>query len=478
VVVQAEMGQIRGANLFHSFDQLNVPDRGSVTFTGPETIDNILGRVTGGMPSRIDGSLRSVIPGANLYLINPAGILFGLHARLDVDGAVHISTADVIRFTDRERFSANPRDTSVLTIAPPTAFGFIQPQPAPIAINGGQLNVAGGSALSIVGGDIHIQGDTTRFSIAPNLTTQSGPMTIVSVASPGEVMTEIADVKRYTRLDGFERLGKIVISDGARLQTAGPPGGMIAIRGEQLVVDDSIIMAQSARDVHETSVGIDIDTSGDMIVRNGSHIETSPSIAGHTGAVWVAAGGSITVSTEGERGAPSSISSFATAGVDAGNIVITAGRAITIAGQRADILSSHISSEATAGGQSGDITLSAPILYIDGGVLSSGITVDFFFVQAGDIVVRTETMTLVNGGRVDSSYRGSTQGGTITITAQESITIAGTSIEGHPSGIRSQPLAGGNPGRITLITPTLDMEGGVVSTVALRIWSRITSRDA
>jgi large exoprotein involved in heme utilization and adhesion len=212
-----------------------------------------------------------------------------------------------------------------------------------------------------------------------------------------------------------------------------------------------------------------MQASGDIIVRNGSHIETSPFIdatAGHTGAVWITASGAITVSNQGERGAPSSISSFAAGGVDAGNIVITAGHSIAIEGQLADNLSSHISSEATTGGQSGDITLMSPILHIDGGILSSGITVDFFSVNAGDIVVRAETVTLVNGGRIDSSHRGSLQGGTITITAQESITIAGTSIEGRPSGIRSRPFGKGNAGRVALTTPILDIEGGDVSTVA------------
>jgi len=86
-------------------------------------------------------------------------------------------------------------------------------------------------------------------------------------------------------------------------------------------------------------------------------------------------------SIQGERGAPSSISSFAAGGVDAGNIVITAGHSIAIEGQLADNLSSHISREATTGGQSGDITLMSPILHIDGGILSSGITVDFLLGQ-------------------------------------------------------------------------------------------------
>jgi hypothetical protein len=98
-------------------------------------------------------------------------------------------------------------------------------------INGSQLSVSDSSAFSIVGGDIHIQGDTTRVSIASNLTTQSGPMAIVSVASPGEVVTEMTDAALSTGVDGIEQLGTIVISDGARLRTAGQQGGIVSIRG-------------------------------------------------------------------------------------------------------------------------------------------------------------------------------------------------------------------------------------------------------
>src|SRR3712207_2823227 len=123
--IPAEVGQIRGSNLFHSFGQFNVPTGGSATFTGPATITNILSRVTGGQPSSIDGTLRSEILGANLYVLNPSGVLFGPNARLDVSGSLHVSTADYLRLADGARFSARLSETSVLSVAPPVAFGFL-----------------------------------------------------------------------------------------------------------------------------------------------------------------------------------------------------------------------------------------------------------------------------------------------------------------------------------------------------------------
>ncbi len=466
VIVPAEVGRTHGANLFHSFGQFNVPDQGSVTFTGPTSVANILGRVTGGSPSRIDGSLRSEIPGANLYLINPAGVVFGLYAQLDVQGSVHISTADTLQLTDRARFSADLSETSVLSTAPPAAFGFIRAHPAPIAINGSQLRTLDSTGLSIVGGDIHIRGDTTRFSITPTASTQGGPLTLVSVASPGNVVRDTTDAQLYTGVDDVERLGTIMISDGARLRTIGPSGGTIIMRGQQIVIDDSVITSQSDREVDGAPIGIDMQASGDIVIRNDSHVQTTPSIAGSAGALRIRAGGAILVTNQGERDAPSSISSFANAGLDAGDIVITAGRSITIEGQIVDLLSSRISSQATNGGQSGDITLTAPILHIDGGLLSTGRDLVVFPVSAGRIAVSAQTVTLVNGGRIDSSHTVMQQGGAITITAEASITIAGTSAAGRPSGIRSQSFSPGRAGDITLTTPTLNLEGGEISTVA------------
>src|SRR3954447_799274 len=106
VTVGADLGQVRGKNLFHSFERFDVPARGSVTFTGPNGLDNVISRVTGGRASRIDGTLASKVPGADVYLVNLSGIVFGPGANLDVPGSFHASTADELRFRDGARFGA------------------------------------------------------------------------------------------------------------------------------------------------------------------------------------------------------------------------------------------------------------------------------------------------------------------------------------------------------------------------------------
>src|ERR671933_98395 len=129
VTVGADLGQIRGKNLFHSFRRFDVPSKGSVTFTGPSGLDNVISRVTGGQASRIDGTLASKVPGADFYLVNPSGIVFGSGARLDVPGSFHASTADELRFKDGTRFSAREPAKGALAVAAPESFGFLGGRP-------------------------------------------------------------------------------------------------------------------------------------------------------------------------------------------------------------------------------------------------------------------------------------------------------------------------------------------------------------
>jgi filamentous hemagglutinin family protein len=85
VIDQIDGGARRGNNLFHSFREFNVDAGRGVYFTNPAGVANILTRVTGGNPSQILGVL-GVDGSANLFLINPRGILFGPGAQLDLGG--------------------------------------------------------------------------------------------------------------------------------------------------------------------------------------------------------------------------------------------------------------------------------------------------------------------------------------------------------------------------------------------------------
>jgi filamentous hemagglutinin family protein len=85
--IGANLGKQVGSNLFHSFGQFGLATGESATFSGPATISNVIGRVTGGSTSSIDGRIQSNIAGANLYLINPSGVVFGPHATVKTTDA-------------------------------------------------------------------------------------------------------------------------------------------------------------------------------------------------------------------------------------------------------------------------------------------------------------------------------------------------------------------------------------------------------
>ena len=139
-----------GPNLFHSFGEFGVPTNHLANFLNDTALptSNILGRVTGGNPSNIFGTIQTTGFGsANLFLMNPAGIVFGPNASLNVGGSATFTTADYLRLADGAKFNAmpGPQDASISS-APVAAFGFLGSNPAAITVQGGQLAVSEGQA--------------------------------------------------------------------------------------------------------------------------------------------------------------------------------------------------------------------------------------------------------------------------------------------------------------------------------------------
>ncbi|TVQ65150.1 MAG: filamentous hemagglutinin N-terminal domain-containing protein, partial [Spirulina sp. DLM2.Bin59] len=163
-----EGGAIRGMNLFHSFEAFNVEAGRGVFFQNPEAIANILTRVTGGDPSRIFGTL-GVLGDANLYLINPNGIIFGEQAQLDIRGSFFATTADSIPLGADGLFSATQPALSNLIAVDPGALFLNQ-----LAQQGGIENrgrLAVGGDLTLAAGQLDLEG---QLQAGGHLTLQGG----------------------------------------------------------------------------------------------------------------------------------------------------------------------------------------------------------------------------------------------------------------------------------------------------------------
>jgi len=185
-------GGTSGTNLFHSFGNFNVPTNNIANFLNESALptNNILGRVTGGNLSSIYGTIQTTGFGnANLFLMNPAGFLFGPNATVNVGGMVAFTSADYLRLVDGVRFNATPNATAdaLLTPSPVAAFGFLGSNPEAITVQGSQLTVTEGTGISLVGGNITIQpGTLADGTVQPaKLIAPGGQINLASVASPG-----------------------------------------------------------------------------------------------------------------------------------------------------------------------------------------------------------------------------------------------------------------------------------------------------
>ena len=467
------LGKRAGQNLFHSFEKFNVLTNQSATFTGPGDIRNVVSRVTGGTSSWIDGTLRSTIQGANLYFLNPWGVVFGPNASLDVKGSFHVSTADYLRFEDGSIFYSAPGPADqVLSTASPAAFGFLSPNPQGIGVWQSFLEVPAGETLSVVGGDLDI---INSYLIAP-----SGRINLASAASPGEVIPGLAGQAPALLIQNMERKGTISIDQESVIDVSGYPGGTVLIRAGRLVLDNkSLLSADNSGDSPGSNPAIRI-AAEEVTLDNQSWMTAAVFGAGTGGNIEIDApkltllngsfigalpwwgstgiGGDINIATANlEISGESSISSDNRGSSHGGRLTIEATDSVLLSS-----LYSSISSASWASGDAGSIHISAPVLIIKDEAAVYGDT--FGDGRGGDISIVAGKLSLLSGGSISSSASGGTgDGGDLSITATESLSISGKGPNGLQSSLLSRTIDAGNAGRIEIITPVLDIgDGGVI----------------
>jgi filamentous hemagglutinin family protein len=430
-----------GPNLFHSFGNFNVPANNIANFLNETALptSNILGRVTGGNVSNILGAIQTTGFGsANLFLMNPAGFLFGPNATVNVGGMVAFTTADYLRIGGNGTFYADPAQTSVLTSAPVAAFGFLGPNPGAITVQGSQLSVTPGQSLSLVGGNITIQaGALDDGTVQPaKLSVAGGQINLASVASPGEILTGTLAQAPNINGQSFGNLGTIEVAEQSVIDVSGDGGGTVLIRGGQFLLDNSTIFANVTgpgsitNRTERVGSGIDIVVSQDAVIQNAAVIETNVSgnaTAGvqyrgiHVNADNIEIIGSQDFENFPFTGIRSNIAEGSTGG-NSGNITLEGN---TLLVQDLGTFSTILESMTEGAGDSGDIVLKGSTnIHFDGAIVQTASLATAG--NAGNISVDSANgdISLTNFSSLQSFTEfGSGKGGDIALVAKEMVAM-------------------------------------------------------
>ena len=501
-----EGGSRAGGNLFHSFTEFSLPTGSEAFFNNAVDVQNIFSRVTGSNISNIDGLIRANGT-ANLFLLNPNGIVFGAGARLNIGGSFIGSTASSINFADGVQFSAtNPTAAPLLTVSVPVGLGFGS-NPGAIRVRGtghnlsflGRTNnfllpfqretnpkaltVQPGRTLALVGGNLEIQGG--------QLVAQQGRIELGSVGA-GEVKLNSTDAGFTLSYQGVSNFRDIQLAQRALLDASesdvtggihisgrqlrvtdgsaglvqntasATPGGNITVNTSDLVefigtTADGIIRSnfynQTTTKGNSGEIGI---STRNLIFREGGQIGTNTYGAGNSGNVTINASDSVEVIGISPLNSryPSSIFLVATraASGNVGNITISTRKFTASSGG----LIGTISHTSTAGG---NVTLNAEAVDIVGtdpvfnvptelrvGSTGTG--------NSGSLTINTQRLTLRQRGSISAATLGSGNAGTITINAAELVDVDGGTIRSSGSfpdprsiafGVNTTPtgLAGG-----------------------------------
>ncbi|BDA76296.1 filamentous haemagglutinin-like (plasmid) [Calothrix sp. PCC 7716] len=423
-------GAQRGQNLFHSFQDFNVSTgRGAYFIIPNASIANVLTRVTGSNRSEILGTLGtlqlfngSLIPsGANLFIINPNGIIFGENSRLDVGGSFLATTANEVQFGDSGSFTASGGQPSQVLTINPSAFLFNQINAAPIvnqsrsanntnpsAISG--LQVANNRSLLFLGGNIDISGGI--------LNAPEGKIELGGLAIPGIVQLNI-DGNNLDLIFSIDTAkANIVLSNRASLNTSGLSAGRVEIQGNNVSLSENSRIS-SVTIGNQNGKGINIQAS-QLNLSDFSNINTTTVGLGNSGDILIDTENLSLLNV-------SSINtlSFAAAG-NAGNISLKASNFINL-----DNVSSlgtlSLGRGSAVAGSGGNIRIETKTLNVQN---ESSIAATTFLGQgnAGSVNLKaTETVNLNNSSIVTLSF-GAGAGGNITIETENLNLREGTNI--------------------------------------------------
>ncbi|HBE19926.1 MAG TPA: filamentous hemagglutinin [Cyanobacteria bacterium UBA11149] len=511
---QIQGGETVGNNLFHSFSQFDIGTGETAYFQNNNSIINIITRVTGASSSNIDGIIKAN-GGANLFLINPYGIIFGANAKLNIGGSFLASTADSILFPDGSLFSAtNPQPPPLLTINVPIGLQF-GANPGGIAVSGtgNPLTVKGnpataplqrssntlglqvkpGNTLALIGGDINLNGGL--------LTAESGHIELASIATGKVIFNPLTQGWNFNYFN-VQNYGNIRLSNGALLDGSGSGGSGIDIIGRQITMSGgSLAFTNNQGSLPGGDINVFnselIDLSGDNPKGIPSGLRTQTVGKGNAGNISVyttnllvrgganimsftfniGSGGDITIEANDELkliGA-SPFSPQSNSGIRARTFGIGNGGDMTISTTHLQLIDGAVLANQTFGiGATGnlriDVTDSVEIIGVNrfsplSQRIRSGIGVGVGpngSGNTGNLTINTSRLIVRDGGRINRDGGGivpNTSGnrvdGSLTINASESIEVSGFDSDTSLKSFISSSVLGNQPIQIILGVPTV-----------------------
>ncbi|NER33195.1 MAG: filamentous hemagglutinin N-terminal domain-containing protein [Oscillatoria sp. SIO1A7] len=435
-----EGGTPIGGNLFHSFQEFSVPTGGEAYFNNSLTIENILTRVTGGSISNIDGVLRAN-SGANLFLLNPNGIVFGPNAALNIGGSFFASTADSLRLSDGSDFSAtSPNPPPMLTINVPLGLqlgaspGKIINQSRASNSNGNTvgLSVQPGETIGLVGGDISIEGGAIDAPV--------GKIELISLTDGFWEFGQEQNSSLESVPIGNSQFGNIELTRESNVSTSGVGGGSIDIvAGKLSVRDGSQLVGITSGDQAGGPLRINAARSVEVIGNSADGLVPSQISTETQGA---GAGGDLTIATGRLLLAEGGFLSASTFGAgDGGNISVRASESVELMGTGFE----DFERDSIGRFLSADLTLSERVTGIFTGTEGTG--------DSGDIAVETPSFRAQDGTLVFTPSFAEGTGGSINVRASEAIELSG-------SVFGASNLDAGSAGNIEVDTARLLLRDG------------------
>lgn len=502
---QIEGGATRGINLFHSFREFNIAEGQSLYFQNPLGIRNIISRVTGGSPSNLQGTLGVSGGTANLFLLNPNGILFGANARLDVRGSFVATTASAIQFGTQGFFdSFVPESPALLTVNPSALLfnqiarsSIVNASTASLELGGQGLQVPEGQSLLLLGGDVNLAEGGVNAA--------GGRVELGAVAGVGTVNLSVDNNNLSLSFPATLDRADIVLTNGATVNASGEGGGSIQLWGRRVFINGGsqvVAFTQGAKPGGNLSVnasesleligsasggGLSTLSLADgkagnltivtrnLSIRDGAQISAGTIGNGSAGQLNVNASESIEVTGRDETGNNSALFSITAGAGQAGNLTINTKRLIV---RDEGVLSTEAliaigDGQILLSGGSGNLTINASdsvelirqgSIVIDtqspGNAGSLTINTGKLLVQdesqigassgnsgnAGNISVRAQLVELKNQSSINATTTTS-QGGNITLQVQDFLLLRQGSLISATAGTAQ---AGGDGGNITI----------------------------